>query len=104
MAQVNFRIDDETKRRAESLFNSMGLTMSGAIMVFIRQSINDNAIPFKISAKNVAYHAKLQKAFDDWENGRKNYHDHDLIEVDADESMPKAKGRRTTVRRRRTVA
>ena len=104
MAQVNFRIDDETKRKAEALFASMGLSMSGAIMVFIKKSINDNAIPFKVSAKNAAYHAKLQKAFDDWGNGRKNYHCHDLIEVDDDKPMPKTKCRRTAVRRRKTEA
>ena len=94
MAQVNFRIDDETKRRAESLFNSMGLTMSSAIMVFIRQSITDKAIPFKVSVKNATHHEKPQKAFDDWGNGRKNYHYHDLIEVDDDKSTPRAKDRR----------
>ena len=48
MAQVNFRIDDETKRRAESLFNSMGLTMSGAITIFIQQTLNRNEIPFPV--------------------------------------------------------
>ena len=48
MAQVNFRIDDETKRRAEKLFSSMGLTMSGAITIFIQQTLNRNEIPFPV--------------------------------------------------------
>ena len=48
MAQINFRIDDKTKREAEALFGRMGLTMSGAIMVFLRQSINERGIPFKL--------------------------------------------------------
>ena len=108
MAQVNFRIDDETKRRAESLFNSMGLTMTSAIMVFIRQSINNNAIPFRVSAKNAAYHEKLMQAKRDWENGRKNFHYHDLIEVDDEINAPtpkaKSRSRRGTQRRRRAVA
>lgn len=56
MAQVNFRIDDETKRQAKELFGQMGLTMTSAIMVFIKQSINEQCIPFKVSAKNAAYH------------------------------------------------
>ena len=76
MAQVNFRIDDETKRQAEELFGQMGFTMTSAIMVFIRQSINDQGIPFKISAKNAAYHEELLQAKRDWENGRKNFHEH----------------------------
>lgn len=82
MAQVNFRIDDETKRQAEELFSQMGLTMSSAIMVFIRQSINDQGIPFKISAKNAAYHEELLQAKRDWENGRKNFHEHTDEEVE----------------------
>lgn len=56
MAQVNFRIDDETKRQAKELFGQMGLTMTSAIMVFIKQSINEQCIPFKVSAQNAAYH------------------------------------------------
>ena len=67
MAQINIRIDNETKRQAEELFGQMGLTMTSAIMVFIRQSINDNAIPFKVSARNAAYHEKLMQAKRDWE-------------------------------------
>jgi len=35
IAQVNFRINDETKRKAEELFNRIGLTMSGAIAIFV---------------------------------------------------------------------
>ena len=108
MAQVNFRIDNETKRPAEELFGQMGLTMTSAIMVFIRQSINDKAIPFKVSAKNVTYHEKLMQAKRDYENGKKNYHFHDLIEV-KDDKVPKAvphrsaTPRRATSRRQRTV-
>lgn len=100
MAQINIRIDDETKRQAEELFGQMGLTMTAAIMVFIKQSVNDNAIPFRVSAKNAAYHEKLMQAKRDWENGRKNYHYHELIEVEDDGAKP----RRTANRRRRPVA
>ena len=104
MAQINIRIDDETKRQAEELFGQMGLTMTSAIMVFIKQSVNDNAIPFRVSAKNAAYHEKLMQAKRDWENGRKNYHYHDLVEVEDDKAKPRAKFRRTANRRRRGAA
>ena len=108
MAQINIRIDDGIKREAEELFGQMGLTMTSAIMVFIRQSINDKAIPFKVSAKNAAYHEKLEQAFRDWDNGRKNYHYHDLIEVDDAVDAPtqkvKARPRRNAQRHRRNVA
>ena len=106
MAQVNFRIDDETKRQAEELFGQMGLTMSSAIMVFIKQSINERGIPFKVSAKSAAYHEKLEQAFRDYENGKKNYHFHDLIEVEDESPRQKqqAKSYRVAARHRRAVA
>lgn len=105
MAQVNFRIDDETKRRAEELFSSMGLTMSGAITIFIQQTLNRNEIPFPVQGTKPPSLTKeeLLRRIDDMEHGR-NCHYHDLIEVDDDNDEQKPKSRRTTTRRRRTVA
>ena len=105
MAQVNFRIDDETKRRAEKLFNSMGLTMSGAINIFIQQSLNRNEIPFSVQGTKPPDLTKeeLLRRIDDMEHGR-NCHFHELIEVDDEEVNPKSESRRTSHRRRRVVA
>ena len=97
MAQVNFRIDDETKRQAEELFGQMGLTMTSAIMVFIKQSINQQGIPFKVCANNLAYDNKLLEAQRDWENGKKNFHEHTDEEV---ESLIAEAGNRQKAERR----
>jgi len=50
MAQTNLtiRIDENIKQEAEILFNKIGLTMSGAINVFFRQAIREQAIPFEL--------------------------------------------------------
>ena len=106
MAQINFRIDDETKRAAEALFGSMGLSMSGAITVFIRQSLNERAIPFKVCAPESSLaKEELLRRINDVENGR-NCHYHDLIEVgdEAGKTTPKAQSRRTAKRRQRAMA
>ncbi len=50
MAQVNFRIDDDVKARAESACAAMGLTMSAAINIFLTKVANERRIPFEISA------------------------------------------------------
>ena len=108
MAQINFRIDDETKRQAEELFSQMGFTMTSAIMVFIRQSINDQSIPFKVSARNAVYHEKLLEAKRDWENGRKHFHEHTDEEVEkliaeaekANKRQKQRSGQRISTRRR----
>ncbi|MBQ6246524.1 MAG: type II toxin-antitoxin system RelB/DinJ family antitoxin [Kiritimatiellae bacterium] len=105
MAQINFRIDDKTKREAEALFGRMGLTMSGAIMVFLRQSINERGIPFKLCLPaSTLTEEELLRRVDDVENGC-NCHYHDLIEVDEEENAtPKVRSRRITHRHKETVA
>ena len=52
MTNVTFRIDDNIKKEAEVLFEKLGLSMSGAINVFFRQAITEQAIPFQIKAKS----------------------------------------------------
>lgn len=51
MAQINIRIDDDIKEKAEILFDELGLNMSTAFNLFIRQSIREGAIPFEITTQ-----------------------------------------------------
>ena len=48
MTNLNIRIDAETKRKAEELFNDIGFTMSAAINVFLKQAIAHNGMPFRV--------------------------------------------------------
>lgn len=52
MAKVstNITIDAETKRKAQELLADLGLDLSTAVNIFLRQMIRENAIPFVISA------------------------------------------------------
>ena len=49
MANINIRMDDTLKKHAELLFNDLGMNMTTAINVFLRQSVRENKIPFEIS-------------------------------------------------------
>lgn len=51
MTNITIRIDETIKQEAETLFDKLGLSMSGAINVFFRQAIREQAIPFSIRAK-----------------------------------------------------
>lgn len=42
------RVDADTKREAEELFESLGLDTTTAIRLFLKQSINQQKIPFEI--------------------------------------------------------
>ena len=102
MAQINFRIDDETKTEAEALFSRLGLTMSGAITVFLRQSINERGIPFRVRIPDAKPKEELLRRIDDVRNGR-NCHFHDLVEPTPEKQRSTA-SRRTASRRRRVGA
>ncbi len=47
-ANINLRIEPETKARAESLFNSFGISMTDAINIFLNTSIMEGGFPFQI--------------------------------------------------------
>lgn len=43
---LNIQIDADLKRQAEEIFNELGLNMSTALTVFLRQAVRSNGIPF----------------------------------------------------------
>jgi DNA-damage-inducible protein J len=46
---LNIRIDKELKKQAEVFFNELGLNMSSAFNIFVRQSLRQGKIPFELS-------------------------------------------------------
>ena len=84
MAQVNVRIDDTIKAKAESACAAMGLTMSSAISIFLTKVANEQRIPFEVSVDpfyREEHIAMLEKRIADRKAGR-NPHERELIEVD----------------------
>ena len=50
MAKVstNISIDADVKMKAQELFTDLGLDLSTAINIFLRQAIRENALPFNV--------------------------------------------------------
>ncbi len=46
---VTFRIDEDVKKQADALFSDLGLNLSTAFNIFLRQSIREQQIPFAVS-------------------------------------------------------
>ena len=46
---ITIRIDKKLKKQAEKLFSELGMNISTAFNVFIRQSIREGGIPFMIN-------------------------------------------------------
>ena len=45
---VCIRLDSEIKRQSEKLYNSLGMSLSTAINVFLRQSLRMGGLPFEV--------------------------------------------------------
>ena len=105
MAQINFRVEDDLKTQAEYIFSQLGMSMSSALTIFIRQVIDRRAIPFEIRLSNpeLSDPAKILQAARDYENGKVNYHYHELPALDGAKSVASRKRVRRAARAKALV-
>ncbi len=45
---LNVRVDENLKKTADTLLNELGLNMSTAINIYLKQIVRENGIPFEI--------------------------------------------------------
>lgn len=62
-ANINVRIDPETKSCAEELFSSFGITITDAINIFLRKSIMEGGLPFEM--KQPRYNTETEAAINE---------------------------------------
>ncbi len=48
-SNINIRMDAELKAQADALFSELGMNLSTAFNIFVRQSLREGRIPFDIS-------------------------------------------------------
>ncbi len=65
---INIKTDAELKKQAEELFSELGMNMSTALNIFLRQSVRENRIPFEITRE--VPNAKTLAAMEDLKTGR----------------------------------
>ena len=49
---VTLRVDEDLKKQADALFSELGLNLTTAFNIFLRQAVREQGIPFMVS-KNV---------------------------------------------------
>ena len=49
-SNVSFRIDSDLKAQADTLFSDLGMSMTTAFNIFLRQAVREEGIPFQINA------------------------------------------------------
>ena len=45
---INIRTEESVKQAAQALFESLGMDMTTAVNIFLRQAISKNTLPFEI--------------------------------------------------------
>lgn len=75
---VTFRVDDELKKQADALFSELGMNLSTAFNIFLRQSVREQQLPFRVS-KNTP-NAVTLAAMDAAENDEDIYGPFDDVE------------------------
>ena len=53
-ANINIRIDPIVKKNSEELFQSLGITVSDAINMFLNKSLIEGGLPFEVKNKSLA--------------------------------------------------
>lgn len=48
-ANINFRVDADLKKEAEDLFSDLGLNMTSAMTMFLKQAVRSQRIPFDVT-------------------------------------------------------
>ena len=57
---VRARVDDDLKIKATTVFETVGLTMSDAIYLFLKQTVLAQAIPFPVHVPNATTKQAIQ--------------------------------------------
>lgn len=85
MANLNIRVDDTLKQQAELIFSDLGLSLSAATTMFLKQVVRYNGIPFELRADpfySAENQMRLSTAKERME--KKGGTVHELIEVEDD--------------------
>lgn len=59
MAIVQFRVDDNLKIQASSIYEKLGMDLSTAIRMFLKRSVMTNGIPFSMVLEQDVFHSDI---------------------------------------------
>ena len=85
---ISIRMDSDLKARADAFFGELGMNLSTAFNVFVRQSLREGRIPFEISLheepneETIAAMLETERMAND--PNVKEYHDLDELFADLD--------------------
>ena len=72
---VNIRMEKDLKERAEYLFSNLGMNMSTALNIFVRQAVRQGKIPFEITTHTDNFYSlenieRIKKSIQSFKDGK----------------------------------
>ena len=72
---ISIRMEKDLKEQAERLFNDLGMTMSTALNIFVRQAVRQGKIPFEITTYTDNFYSlenmkRIKKSIQSFQNGK----------------------------------
>ena len=83
-SNVCIRMDSKVKAAAEALYEELGMNLSTAFNIFVRQSLRERGIPFKITEGSPSQET-VSAMLEAEDATVKGYHDVDKFFADLDE-------------------
>ena len=84
---ISIRMDSDLKIQADKLFNELGMNLSTAFNIFVRQALRAGGLPFEVTTRSDGFYnefnqQRLKKSIDRLKAGKGTVHD--LIETTND--------------------
>jgi len=73
MATIQLRIDNATKKSAKNILDKLGIDMTAAIKIYLKQIVINKGIPFKLLTENgltIEQEKEILKAAKEAEKGK----------------------------------
>ena len=88
---INVNVPTDVKEEANALFNNLGLTMSGAINIFLKKALSEGGIPFEVRERKLSKRLlEALKESEDIINGKikaKRYNNFDEMLEDIEDEI-----------------
>ena len=95
---LNIRIDRDLKDEADQMFNALGMNLTTAITVFVRQAVRQKKIPFEVALDTgVSLRDAMSASERIWNNSIKNGTDK-MTPAEIDAEIAAARAERKTRR------
>ena len=62
---ISIRVNEEVKKEADQLFENLGLNLSSAVNIFLRQAIREQGIPFQVTLNEGKIYQEAEDFIDD---------------------------------------